>query len=85
MKKRGEIPNIVIMMALALVVLGVMLFLTYKYVYKGGQQAGEAGTCTGQGGTCKASCNDNERTVFGLGCPTQGLPSSNVWCCTTTS
>ena len=86
MRKRGEgmTVNTIVMMALALVVLAVLLFLTYKYVLKPGEQAGATGTCTGQGGTCKASMdcgNPDERGLIGLGCPEQGQPKEAVYCC----
>jgi hypothetical protein len=86
MNKRGDgdTINTIMVMALALVVLAVLLFLTYKYIVKPGEQAGVSGTCAGQGGVCRETgCDDNtERGLLGLGC-TKKIGSDDVatWCC----
>lgn len=77
-KKKAELSvNVIVMMVIALIVLAVLLYLTYQYVFKPGEQAGAVGTCAGQGGTCKASCEGTERGLVGLGCP------SGQRCCVT--
>lgn len=86
MNRRGDgmSINTIVMMVLALVVMAVLLFLTYKYVLKPGEQAGTAGTCAGQGGVCKVDCVEGERGVVGLGCPGQNDAKSAIFCCTPT-
>jgi len=80
--KRGELTvNTLVMMALALIVLGVLIYLSYKYIAKPGDEAGRAATCAGQGGTCKSACGENERGTFGLGCPGNNDAKEAVYCC----
>jgi hypothetical protein len=85
LNKRGDgsTINTIVVMALALVVLAVLLFLTYKYIVKPGEQAGNTGSCAGQGGQCKETCDDKtERGLLGLGCTTKvGTEDKSTWCC----
>ena len=80
-RAQGMSINTIIIMVLALVVLAVLLFLTYKYVVKPGEQAGAAGTCTGQRGYCADTCKDTERGLLGLGCVSTGTPPVARLCC----
>jgi hypothetical protein len=86
MNKRaeGDTINTIVVMALALIVLAVLLFLTYTYILKPGEQAGASSTCTGQGGHCSASCDaTKERGLLGLGCPEKDQAATTVYCCMT--
>lgn len=86
MNRRAEAMSIntIVVMVLALIVLAVLLFLTYKYVLKPGEQAGVTGTCAGQGGVCRMDCAEGERGVVGLGCPGQNDPKAAIFCCSPT-
>ena len=81
--KRGMEMTVgtIVAMAAALVLLAVLLFITYKYVLKPGNNAGNLGTCAGQGGVCKDGCESSERTLVGMGCPDTNQPKSSIFCC----
>ncbi|MEK6822308.1 MAG: hypothetical protein AABY13_00640 [Nanoarchaeota archaeon] len=82
-RAQGMSINTIVVMVLALIVLAVVLFLTYKYILKGGEQAGGLGQCKAQGAGahCSDRCTDAERGFPGLGCPEQGAPENQVLCC----
>lgn len=68
--KKAQTINIIIKLIIGLVVLGMMIYLGYKYILGTGEQIGEMTGCTGQGGHCEPSCLDTERGLIGLGCKT---------------
>jgi hypothetical protein len=78
--KKAQTIKIIIMLVIGLVVLGMMIYLGYKYILGTGEDIGQLGSCEGQGGQCKASCGENERKFFGLGCPKQ-KGGSDKFCC----
>jgi hypothetical protein len=71
----------IVVMILALVVLGILLYLSYKYIL----QPGEAGSKTALScrGECREQCAAGEQGVFGVGCPPQGAQPKDprVYCC----
>ena len=71
----------IVTMALALILLAVLLYLSYQYIVKPGERAGVTGECAGQGGRCDTVCKDTERGLLGLGCPTKDKPATAVTCC----
>lgn len=82
--KKGQTVQIVIMLVVGLVVVGILIYLGYKYILGTGKNVGELGTCTGQGGKCvSGDCptpTEDWDKFYGMGCPTkQG--GSEVWCC----
>jgi len=74
----------IVMMILALVVLGLLIYLGYKYILQAGEQGGKAAlACRG---TCKEQCASDERGVFGIGCPPEGSQQGDgrSYCCSKT-
>ena len=83
--KKAQTVKVVIMLLIGLVVLGIMIYLGYKYVLGTGKEIGGMGTCTGQGGHCvdaETPCGANEEKFYGLGCPkVQDKPDTHRYCC----
>ena len=58
------------MLVIGLVVVGMLIYLGYRYILGTGESVGQLGTCTGQGGDCvtrEGACEG--RRMFGVGCP----------------
>lgn len=66
--KKAQTINTIIKLVIGLVVLGMLIYLGYKYILGTGEQLGDISGCEGQGGQCKASCAETERGMLGLGC-----------------
>jgi len=75
--KKGITQEQLVLMIIALVVLGILLFLAYKFIYQGGDTAGKLGDCeTKQGQKCLAEGASCAGQSFKIGCPTE-----RPWCC----
>jgi hypothetical protein len=68
-KAQGLTLNTVVIAILVLVVLGVLLFIVYKYILGAGTSFGELSKCgaTGNGGHCESTCPSNENAFKGMG------------------
>jgi hypothetical protein len=79
-KKAQAITNVV-KLIIALVVMGILIFIAYKFILTPGEQAGSFASCEAQKGTCTTLGSDCVgKKVFGLGCPGNALPSQQ-YCC----
>jgi hypothetical protein len=78
--KKGQTVQIVIMLVVGLVVVGILIYLGYRYILGTGRSVGELGTCQGQGGRCESSmtnCDSKTEDFFrGMGCS-----DDKPWCC----
>lgn len=74
--KKAQTINTIIKLVIGLVVLGMMIYLGYKYILGTGEQVGALSGCESQGGQCKSTCAENERGLIGLGCK-----SPDRFCC----
>jgi hypothetical protein len=76
--KKGLTQDQLVLMIIALVVLGILLYLAYKYVLVGGESAGKLGDCTARPGqfcvATAAECTAGQ--AFQVGCPKE-----KPWCC----
>ncbi len=81
--KKAQTVKLVVMLIVGLVVVGMLLYLGYKYILGTGESVGKLGSCTGQGGSCAASCNENtHQSIFGIGCPESGKADDpEKYCC----
>jgi cell division protein FtsN len=80
-KKRAQVNTMLVKIILALIVLGIGIYLAYTYVYTGGENIGALGSCSSQKGECKPSSTlDNHRCFKGIGCP-EDNNEDNIYCC----
>jgi len=78
--KKAQTIQVIIMMIVGLVVLGMLIYLGYKYILGPGEDIEKLGSCKGQGGQCKVQCSENEKSFYGIGCPEkEGDPEE--YCC----
>lgn len=66
--KKAQTINTMIKLVIGLVVLGMLIYLGYKYILGTGESVGELTGCAGQGGQCKSTCSETEIGLLGLGC-----------------
>jgi hypothetical protein len=70
--KKAQTVKVVVMLVVGLVVVGMLLYLGYKYILGTGESVGQLGSCQGQGGTCmtKDACEQDttKQAFFGMGC-----------------
>ena len=66
--KKAQTISVIIKLVIGLVVLGMMIYMGYKYILGTGAQLDDISGCEGQGGNCKPNCADNENGILGLGC-----------------
>ncbi|MBN2112170.1 hypothetical protein JW707_03670 [Candidatus Woesearchaeota archaeon] len=64
--KKAQTVQIIIMLVVGLIVVGIMIYLGYKYILGTGKDVGELGSCEGQGGKCVAK---------GANCPADVSPA----------
>ena len=81
--KRGEALTLgtIVTAVIVLVVLGILLYMAYKYIWGTGSDIGELSKCEARapGAQCKNSCNDNEDRFFMIGgC---GKDNKGTYCC----
>ena len=80
--KKAQTVKIVVMLIVGLVVVGIMIYIGYKYILGTGKSVGELGSCEGQGGECVAkgeSCPPSVSPAdkfYGMGCPDEAK-----YCC----
>lgn len=81
--RKAQTVQIVVMLVVALVVVGILIYIGYKYILGTGENVGELGGCRGQGGecvassqACKESKGDSARAMYGLGCE-----GTTPYCC----
>ena len=82
--KKAQTIKTIIMLIVGLVVVGMLIYLGYKYILGTGESVGQLGTCSGQGGRCvSGQCESGEKRFFGLGCPEteQDKSQNNRYCC----
>lgn len=80
--KKAQTVKVIVMLIVGLVVVGIMIYLGYKYILGTGKSIGGLGSCEGQGGECKAksACTGNNRAFYGMGCPKE-KGGSDTYCC----
>jgi hypothetical protein len=69
-QKKAQTISTIIKLVIGLVVVGMLIYLGYRYILGTGESVGQLGTCTGQGGDCvtrEEACEG--RRMFGVGCP----------------
>lgn len=67
--KKAQTVRIIIMLVVGLVVVGILIYMGYKYILGTGKSVGALGSCKGQGGSCEASCDaKTHESFFGMGC-----------------
>jgi hypothetical protein len=87
--KKAELTlETMVIAVLVLVVLGILLWLAYKYIWGAGVQVGGLSACQNRGGDCKPStqCNSEQNTKLykfgGCGQKTDKDPNgANDYCC----
>lgn len=82
--RKAQTIHTVIMLIVGLVVVGMLIYLGYKYILGTGESVGKLGSCQGQGGHCatKDGCAENEKAFFGMGCPESGDENDpKKYCC----
>jgi hypothetical protein len=80
--KKAQTVKLIIMLVVGLVVVGIMIYLGYKYILGTGRGVGELGSCQGQGGYCDdRGCPEksNHEAFYGMGCPTDD--DQGAYCC----
>ena len=90
-KAEGLTLNTVVIAVLVLIVLGILIFIAYKYIWGTGRGIGELSSCQartnnkGDPADCKtlSACQSSDGTAFYKmgGCPTQGKGSTETYCC----
>jgi len=78
--KKAQTINVIVMLVVGLVVVGMLIYLGYKYILGTGESVGKLGSCEGQGGQCKAQCAENEKSFLGIGCPKKE-GGTDKYCC----
>lgn len=80
--KKAQTVKVIVMLIVGLVVVGIMIYLGYKYILGTGKSIGGLGSCEGQGGECKAkgACTPNEEQFYGMGCPPKDNENAK-YCC----
>lgn len=85
--KRGMTQEELVKIVVALVLLGILLFLAYKYVLKGSESAAKLGECESKPPqTCVARDDPCTGQKFRFGCPGDPNkkaddPANKVYCC----
>ena len=81
--KKAQTVKVIVMLIVGLVVVGIMIFLGYKYILGTGKSIGGLGSCEGQGGDCKAkgACTQIEEQFYGMGCPGPDDNEDDKYCC----
>ncbi len=84
-KAQGLTLNTVVIAVLVLVVLGILLFIAYKYIWGAGSGIGELSKCEartnnkGDPAKCKTECLDTETAFYKMGgCGKDNKPD---YCC----
>ena len=83
--KKAQTVKVIVMLIVGLVVVGIMIYLGYKYILGTGKSIGGLGSCEGQGGNCmaKGGCSPTEEQFYGLGCPSNDAEkkAEKNYCC----
>lgn len=66
MSKKAQI-NIIVKLVIALIVIGMLIFISYKYILGTGEKIGALSGCEAQNGVCKAKGACNVQTERDLG------------------
>ncbi len=83
-KKAQEI-SVVVKLVVGLVVVGILIYIGYKYILGTGESVGKLGSCASQGGSgsgCispNGTCTDGKK-IPGVGCP-DGANKDLTVCC----
>ena len=83
-KKSQELTfNTIIIAVLALIILGILLFLAYEYIWGRGSELGELTRCEarGAGAACKEECNTDDIVFYMYGGCGKGDNVDNIYCC----
>jgi len=79
--KKAQTINVVIKLVVGLVVVGILIYIGYKYILGTGESVGGLAQCSGQGGKCGLSCGTDEKSFPGMGCPEKGDAATARVCC----
>ncbi len=84
-KAQGLTLNTVVIAVLVLVVLGVLLFIVYKYIYGAGSDIGQLSSCEARGEgeaecVAKGDCKDGTAFYMMGGCG-KGDNKDQKYCC----
>ena len=67
-RNKAQVSGVTVKLVIALIVIGMLAYLGYKYILGTGQQIGGLSKCTSQGGDCVKTRDDckNGITLSGL-------------------
>lgn len=84
--KKAQTVKVIVMLVVGLVVVGIMIYMGYKYILGTGKSVGALASCEGQGGDCgDKSCTglSNRDAFLGMGCPSTDAEktANKKYCC----
>jgi hypothetical protein len=78
-KRAAQVNTMLVGIILALILLGIGIYLAYTYVFTSGENIGALGECASQKGTCSSkNIVDGNRCFKGLGCTAE---KGGAFCC----